>query len=87
MNQEQYEALVGKLEHESVHRPGVYRAKLSAMALLGYGYIGGILGLLLAVLALLILMATQRSGAMIALKLGIVLVPLIWAVVRAMVVR
>ncbi|HEY0681319.1 MAG TPA: M48 family metalloprotease [Steroidobacter sp.] len=87
MNQEQFEALVERLEQESEQRPEWYRAKLGAMALLGYGYIAGMLVLLLAVLALLILMLTRRSGAVIAVKLGIVLVPLIWAVVRAMAVR
>lgn len=87
MNQQEYEALVERLEQESEQRPGWYRTKLGAMALLGYGYIAGILLLLFAVLALLILMATRSSGALIAVKLGIVLVPLIWAVVRAMLVR
>ena len=87
VNQEQYEALVQRLEQQSRHSPRVYRAKLGAMALLGYGYIAGVLTLLLVTVALLALLAVQRSGAMVALKLGIVLVPLIWAVVRAMAVR
>lgn len=87
MNQQAYEALVERLEQESVQRPGWYRTRLGAMALLGYGYISGILLLLLAILALLILLATRGSGAVIAVKLGIVLVPLIWAVVRAMTVK
>jgi len=87
VNQEQYEALVQRLEQQAEHSPRIYRAKLGAMALLGYGYIAGVLTLLLVAVALLALLAVQRSGAMIALKLGIVLVPLIWAVVRAMAVR
>lgn len=87
VNQEQYEALVERLEQQAEHSPRIYRAKLGAMALLGYGYIAGVLTLLLVAVALLALLAVQRSGAMIALKLGIVLVPLIWAVVRAMSVR
>jgi Zn-dependent protease with chaperone function len=87
VNREQYEALVQRLEEQAEHRPAVYRAKLGAMALLGYGYIAGVLTLLLVAVALLALLAVQRSGAVIALKLGIVLVPLIWAVVRAMAVR
>lgn len=87
VNQEQYETLVQRLEQQSRQSPRVYRAKLGAMALLGYGYIAGVLTLLLVAVALLALLAVQRSGAMIALKLGIVLVPLIWAVVRAMAVR
>jgi Zn-dependent protease with chaperone function len=87
VNREQYEALVQRLEQQAERSPGIYRAKLGAMALLGYGYIAGVLTLLLVAVALLALVAVQRSGAMIALKLGIVLVPLIWAVVRAMAVR
>lgn len=87
VNREQFEALVERLEEESERRPGLYRTKLGAMALLGYGYIAAILGLLLLALALLAFVATQRSGAMIAIKLGIVLVPLIWAVLRAMAVK
>lgn len=87
VNQEQYEALVQRLELQAEHSPRVYRAKLGAMALLGYGYIAGVLTLLLVAVALLALLAVHRSGAAIALKLGIVLVPLIWAVVRAMAVR
>jgi len=87
VNQQQYEALVERLERESEQRPGWYRLKLGAMALLGYGYIAGVLVLLFAVLALLILAATRGSGAVIAVKLGVVLVPLIWAVLRAMMVR
>lgn len=87
VNQEQYEALVQRLEQQSKRSPRVYRAQLGAMALLGYGYIAGVLTLLLVAVALLALLAVQRSGAMIALKVGIVLVPLIWAVVRAMAVR
>lgn len=87
MNREQYEALVERLEQESEHQPRLYRAKLGAMALLGYGYIAAILALLLLALALLAFVATQRSGAMIAVKLGIVLVPLVWAVLRAMAVK
>lgn len=87
VNQEQYEALVHRLEQQAERSPGVYRAKLGAMALLGYGYIAGVLTLLLVAVALLALLAVQRSGAVVALKLGIVLVPLMWAVVRAMAVR
>lgn len=87
MNREQYEALVERLEQESERQPGRYRAKLGAMALLGYGYIAAILALLFLALAVLAFVATQRSGAMIAIKLGIVLVPLIWAVLRAMAVK
>lgn len=87
VNQEQYEALVQRLELQAQHSPRLYRAKLGAMAILGYGYIAGVLTLLLVAVALLALLAVQRSGAVVALKLGIVLVPLIWAVVRAMAVR
>lgn len=87
MNREQYETLVQRLEQESEQHPRVYRTKLGAMALLGYGYIAAVLAALLIALVLLVLLATKRSGVMIAVKLSIVLVPLIWAVIRAMAVR
>ncbi|MBL8266982.1 M48 family metalloprotease [Steroidobacter sp.] len=87
MNQEQYEALVDRLEQESEQRPGWYRTKLGGMALLGYGYIAGILLLLCAALVLLVMMVAKRSATAIAVKLGLILVPLIWAVIRAMTVK
>src|SRR5688500_10586295 len=59
VNQEQFEALVQRLEQQAERSPGVYRAKLGAMALLGYGYIAGVLTLLLVAVALLALLAVQ----------------------------
>src|SRR5262245_45272750 len=61
VNQEQYEALVQRLEEQAERSPTVYRAKLGAMALLGYGYIAGVLTLLLVAVALLALLAVHRS--------------------------
>ena len=87
VKREQFEILVERLEQEAQRQPALYRARLGAMALLGYGYIAAILALLCLALALLIFIATRRSGAAIAIKLGILLVPLIWAVLRAMAVK
>ncbi len=87
MNQEAYENFVTRIETQAQRNPGLYRVRLGAMAVLGYAYVALILGLLLCVLALFARMALHRSGAVIAVKLGILVVPLVWAVLAAMFVR
>ena len=87
MNQEAYENFVTRIETQAQRNPGLYRVRLGAMAVLGYAYVALILGLLLCVLALFAWMALHRSGAVIAVKLGILVVPLVWAVLAAMFVR
>ena len=84
MNQEQYERLVASVERESQQHPALYKAKLGGMAALGYGYVGAVLALLVAALALFVWMLVHRSGAVLAVKLLIVVVPLVWAVLQAM---
>jgi Zn-dependent protease with chaperone function len=87
MNQEAYESFVARIEAESERQPALYKIRLGGMAVLGYAYVAGILLLLSAVLAAFGWMVIQRSGAVLAIKLSIFVIPLIWAVLRAMFVR
>ena len=83
MNQEQYENFIAGLEREAEQNPARYHWKLGGMATLGYAYIAAMLLALFAIVVALGWMVIHRSGAVLALKLGIFVVPLIWAVLRA----
>lgn len=87
MNQEAYENFVARVEADAERRPSVYRLRLGGLAVLGYAYVLAILALLLLVLAGFGWMIVNGSGAAVAVKLGIFVVPLVWAVVTAMFVR
>jgi Zn-dependent protease with chaperone function len=87
VNQEAYENFVARIESQAERNPALYRMRLSAMAVLGYAYVALILLLLLAVLLLLGWMVVHHSGAAIAVKVGILVIPLVWAVLTAMFVR
>ena len=87
MNQEAYENFVARVEADAQRRPSLYRLQLGGLAVLGYAYVAAILALLLLVLAGFGWMIVHRSGAVIAAKLGIFLIPLIWVVMTAMFVR
>lgn len=88
MTQEQFESLVARLERESARNPTFYRLRLGALAVLGYAYLGAILLLLLALLALFVGFAL-RGGVLILLfkKVGLVLIALIGLVARSIWVR
>ena len=87
MNQEAYENFVARVEADAERRPSLYRLQLGGLAVLGYAYVLTILALLLLVLAGFGWMVVHGSGAVIAMKLGIIVVPLVWAVLTAMFVR
>jgi len=87
MNQEAYENFVARVEADAQRRPALYRLQLGGLAVLGYAYVMAILALLLLVLAAFGWMVIHGSGAVIAVKLGIFVVPLVWAVLTAMFVR
>ena len=87
MNQEAYENFVARVEADAQRRPSLYRLQLGGLAVLGYAYVATILALLLLILAGLGWMVIHGSGAAIAVKLGLVVVPLVWAVLAAMFVR
>jgi Zn-dependent protease with chaperone function len=87
MNQEAYENFVARVEADAQRRPSLYRLQLGGLAALGYAYVLAILALLLLVLAGFGWMVIHGSGAVVAVKLGIFVVPLVWAVITAMFVR
>jgi Zn-dependent protease with chaperone function len=77
MRQEQFDALVQRLENFARQQPGIYKLRVGLLAVLGYAYIFLVLAVLLAVVALVVILViySQRiSGATI--KLGVLaLVP------------
>jgi len=85
MNQPDMDALIQRLEREATLTPVTYRRKLGALALLGYGYVFGILVLLVSGLASLVWFAAFKPWVLIALKkLWWAIGLLIYVVVRAM---
>ncbi|MBB6094118.1 Zn-dependent protease with chaperone function [Povalibacter uvarum] len=87
MNQEAYENFVARIEAHAREHPSLYRLKLGGLAVLGYAYVAAILAMLLLVLGGFGWMILHGSGAVIAAKLGIFVIPLVWAVLTAMFVR
>jgi Zn-dependent protease with chaperone function len=88
MDNAQFRALVARLEQRAAAHPGRYRSEVAGLAALGYVYVLGMLAVLLALLAGLILLATQaRGGGGLAGKLAIPIVFVIYAIVRALWVR
>lgn len=80
MDQQQFDALVARLEGQAAAHPVAYRAKLFLLACLGYGYVAGVvlaLGLLGA--GLVLLFTEVGSGV------GVLVKPLV-AILSAMVV-
>jgi Zn-dependent protease with chaperone function len=87
MTQEDFGALVQRLEQEAAANPAGYRRKLGALAILGYGYIAATLILLIGGAAAIVWMATVSSTLLLLGKLGWAFLVLIYVVLRAMWVR
>jgi Zn-dependent protease with chaperone function len=85
MTREQYEGRIAQLERIARERPGAYKARVAAFALLGYGYLALIVLALLAALAgsLLSVIYLKAMG----LKLVVVVAPVVWLVLRSLVVH
>lgn len=82
MTNEQFDALVARLETQAQRHPFLYKSRVLLMALLGYGYITVMLvGLVMATLLSLLFLKV------LGLKLAIPLLVLIWAVLKALWVR
>ncbi|MEO8139158.1 MAG: M48 family metallopeptidase [Gemmatimonadota bacterium] len=79
MDDAAFAALVERLERRAAHAPTAYRLRVLGLAALGYGYMLGVLLLLIAVAILLV--ATLRG---LAIKLVIPLLVVIGAVARAL---
>ncbi|HEY7214911.1 MAG TPA: M48 family metalloprotease, partial [Thermoanaerobaculia bacterium] len=84
MTEETFIALVKRLEGEAAQRPGRYRLRVLLLALLGYGYVLGILAGTVALIVLVLLYG--RFGGLI-LKLEIVLLVFAGMILRALWVR
>ena len=88
MTWEKFEALVERLETDAREAPWAYKVRVFLLALLGYVYIFGILALLLALVAFLVLILVRfhRAGYAIG-KFALALIGLIFIVARSLWVR
>ena len=82
MTDEQFDALVGRLEQQACRRPTLYKIKVLLLALLGYGYIFLVLTLLLTMTV-----ASVVFLKAIAVHVIISILLLLWVVVRSLWVR
>jgi Zn-dependent protease with chaperone function len=80
--QEQFDALVARLEGDARDNPRHYRLRVTAFALLGYAYLGAMLALLL--LLVLVAAASVVYLKWLGIKLLFVLLPFVWLVASAM---
>lgn len=87
MTDDEFDALVHRLEAQSRQRPGVYKAKVLALGALGYAYVLAIVGVLVLLLGLLGLLAATGKGALLAKKLALPLIALAALIGRALWVR
>jgi len=81
-----FRALVQQLERRAAARPVAYKARVAAFAALGYGYVLGMLGLLVLVAAGLVLGAVVAKNLLI-VKVLIPLLVVIGAVLKALWVK
>ena len=79
MDDASFNALVQRLERQAARRPGVYKARLAGLALLGYGYV---LAALVTLTTLLVL-----NARLVVLQIVIPLLIVIVAMLRALWVR
>ncbi len=85
ITQEQFDALVGKMEDFSKSHPGNYRLRVALFALLGYAYIFLVLAGLLALVGLVVwLIVFSRRINRHIIKLVILLLIPAWAIVRSL---
>ena len=85
MQQEEFEALAARLEREAQRNPGLYKLRVIGLALCGYGYLAGILLVLLALLIGSLASLLVLKG--LAVKLIIPIAGFVWLVLKAMWVR
>ena len=85
MTNEEFSALVARLEQQSRDNPGGYKARVVFLAILGYGYVGIMLALLLALSAVVIASAVYLKAA--AIKIAIPILIVVGLILKAMWVR
>jgi Zn-dependent protease with chaperone function len=88
ITQEQFDALIGKLEVFSQQQPGSYRLRVGLFALLGYAYIFLVLAGLLALVGLIVsfIVFSRRVNSGV-IKLCILLLIPVWLIARSLWVK
>jgi Zn-dependent protease with chaperone function len=87
MTQEQFDALVRRLEGYAGRHPGAYRLRVGLLAALGYAYIFAVLALLLVAIALLAWSLAYLHFSSGIIKIGWLLFTLMAVILRALWVR
>jgi len=82
---EEFEALVGRLEGEAKRNPGGYKARVVLIALLGNAYLGLMLLAVTALLLAAIVSIAWLKGA--GVKIAIVVGVFLWMVLKALWIR
>ncbi|HEX9625797.1 MAG TPA: M48 family metalloprotease [Acidiferrobacterales bacterium] len=85
MTRQEFDALVARLEKYAARHPRAYKLRIAGLAGLGYAYIVAVL-IVLAVLTLISL-ALAVKAPLVAIKLGLPLLALVWVIFRALWVR
>jgi len=85
MTNEQFNALVARLEEQAIRHPFGYKLKVFLLALLGYGYLGLMLTILLALFVAML--ASIFFLKAFAIKFIIPMAVFLWVVVRSMWIR
>jgi Zn-dependent protease with chaperone function len=85
MRDDQFKALVKRLDAYALNSPAAYKQRVFLLAFGGYAYLFVVLGLMVAaIFALVLLMLTHSGFGVLVAKLGIVLVILIWSVLSSL---
>jgi Zn-dependent protease with chaperone function len=84
MTHDEYSALVSRLEKMAETKPASYRARVGALAVLGYAYVLGVMLLLLGALALLVWGSMQGYLSILLVKVGLPVLALLVAIGRAL---
>ncbi|MGH8629800.1 MAG: M48 family metalloprotease [Burkholderiales bacterium] len=87
MTNEQFDALVTRLERLGAEHPAAYRFRVFLLAALGYGFLFAILAVLLGAIVLLGVLAVKGHGSAFTVKMALPLLVVIWLVLRALWVR
>lgn len=82
MTNQEFDALVARLEEQARQNPTAYKLRVFLLALLGYGYLGAMVALILFLLVASIASVAFLKGA--AVKLIIPIGAFLWVVLRAM---
>src|SRR5688572_33309992 len=85
VSNEEFEALVGRLEGEAKRNPGGYKARVVLIALLGNAYLGLMLLAVTALLLAAIVSIAWLKGA--GVKIAIVVGVFLWMVLKALWIR